>query len=187
MSNNDNWKNNVIQFAQLIAELEAAGVFNDSKLWVDLRQSMKVHEACLAELVDRASAEWDKYKEDPKPYKIKIIWGGVIAIEERPICNYEFSTQQEMDAFIEGMNESEGWEDWDIITEDDYTHCDKCGERIPIVLAVVNPETEQWMCRKCLQKDEAINTPCPHCGREENGKWYVPCPSDDCPSLQEDE
>jgi hypothetical protein len=27
-----------------------------------------------------------------------------------------------------------------------------------------------------------IHTPCPHCGREENGKWFSPCPSDDCPS-----
>lgn len=27
-----------------------------------------------------------------------------------------------------------------------------------------------------------INTPCSSCGREEDGHWYVPCPSDDCPS-----
>lgn len=27
-----------------------------------------------------------------------------------------------------------------------------------------------------------INTPCPHCGREEDGRWFAPCPSDDCPS-----
>lgn len=26
------------------------------------------------------------------------------------------------------------------------------------------------------------NRPCPDCGREEDGKWYDPCPSDDCPS-----
>lgn len=29
---------------------------------------------------------------------------------------------------------------------------------------------------------QTISTPCPHCGREENGQWFVPCPSDDCPS-----
>jgi hypothetical protein len=31
-----------------------------------------------------------------------------------------------------------------------------------------------------------INTPCPSCGREEDGKWFKPCPSDDCPSHWED-
>lgn len=28
----------------------------------------------------------------------------------------------------------------------------------------------------------AVGSPCPYCGREENGKWFEPCPSDDCPS-----
>ena len=27
-----------------------------------------------------------------------------------------------------------------------------------------------------------IGGPCKACGREENGKWYSPCPSEDCPS-----
>ena len=26
------------------------------------------------------------------------------------------------------------------------------------------------------------NEPCPVCGREEEGNWFTPCPSDDCPS-----
>lgn len=30
-----------------------------------------------------------------------------------------------------------------------------------------------------------IETPCPHCGREEDGQWVTPCPSDDCPSDDE--
>ena len=25
-----------------------------------------------------------------------------------------------------------------------------------------------------------INAPCPECGRESDGKWLYPCPSDDC-------
>ena len=29
---------------------------------------------------------------------------------------------------------------------------------------------------------EQIEGPCPHCGRVEDGHWYSPCPSDDCPS-----
>jgi hypothetical protein len=37
-------------------------------------------------------------------------------------------------------------------------------------------------------KSKKIDTPCPHCGREEHqefeplGTWYKPCPADDCPS-----
>jgi len=27
------------------------------------------------------------------------------------------------------------------------------------------------------------SAPCPYCGRNEDGKWFNPCPSDDCPSL----
>lgn len=30
--------------------------------------------------------------------------------------------------------------------------------------------------------EKKINTPCPSCGRNEEGKWFAPCPSDDCPS-----
>ena len=42
-------------------------------------------------------------------------------------------------------------------------------------------QTSTGRCKK-------INTPCPHCGREEYrdfeplGYWYSPCPADDCPS-----
>jgi hypothetical protein len=25
-----------------------------------------------------------------------------------------------------------------------------------------------------------LNQPCPECFREEDGKWFYPCPSDDC-------
>ena len=31
-------------------------------------------------------------------------------------------------------------------------------------------------------KEHRIECPCPYCGRHEAGHWYVPCPSDDCPS-----
>ncbi len=32
----------------------------------------------------------------------------------------------------------------------------------------------------------AIDTPCPSCGREEDGHWFTPCPSEDCPSHWEE-
>lgn len=31
------------------------------------------------------------------------------------------------------------------------------------------------------------NGACPFCGREENGRWFIPCPSDDCPSNMPEE
>jgi len=36
------------------------------------------------------------------------------------------------------------------------------------------------MCRK--KNVRQVNHPCAHCGRAEGGRWFVPCPSDDCPS-----
>lgn len=30
--------------------------------------------------------------------------------------------------------------------------------------------------------ETVIDTPCPHCFREEAGHWITPCPADDCPS-----
>ena len=54
----------------------------------------------------------------------------------------------------------------------------------------VVPPTEPAVLEIALQAhfahegliDEPVEPPCPHCGREEDGKWFTPCPSDDCPS-----
>lgn len=32
------------------------------------------------------------------------------------------------------------------------------------------------------QTETPTDEPCPVCFREEDGKWFTPCPSDDCPS-----
>lgn len=31
-------------------------------------------------------------------------------------------------------------------------------------------------------EERVLLHPCPHCGREEDGRWFAPCPADDCPS-----
>ncbi len=56
---NKYWKNNKIQFARLIAELEACGAFND-KVMNDLSVSMGLEIARIKELIERASNEHDK-------------------------------------------------------------------------------------------------------------------------------
>jgi len=37
-----------------------------------------------------------------------------------------------------------------------------------------------------LNEPEEVTHPCPHCYREnDDGTWFTPCPSDDCPSRDE--
>ena len=56
------WKNNSLQFARLIAELEMAGAFTKKNLMADLRESMDLTDAEICEIVERASNEWDRIK-----------------------------------------------------------------------------------------------------------------------------
>lgn len=61
----DNWENDAIQFARLIAEMEAAGYFaSDSRrLERKLVASMDLEPGQLAELVERAQGVWDDIKD----------------------------------------------------------------------------------------------------------------------------
>lgn len=56
------WKNNRLQFARLIAELEMAGAFTKNSLMSDLRESMDLTDEQICEIVERASNVWDKAK-----------------------------------------------------------------------------------------------------------------------------
>lgn len=56
------WKNNRLQFARLIAELEASGVFAKKGVMKDLQESMDLDEDQILELVERASNDWDATK-----------------------------------------------------------------------------------------------------------------------------
>lgn len=67
---NKNWKNNAIQFPRLIAELEAVGAFTHS-IMADLSGEMDLSKEEIAEIVDRAQAEWDKIKLRTLPPNIK--------------------------------------------------------------------------------------------------------------------
>jgi hypothetical protein len=54
----ENWHNDPLQFARLIAEIESAGGFTTA-LIADLSASMDLEEAKVCELIDRAQAAWD--------------------------------------------------------------------------------------------------------------------------------
>lgn len=92
--------------------------------------------------------------------------------------------------------------------------CARCGGKNVQGVAWINLNTEElgedfgsWdatdtkWCLDCDDHTEILNTdepeqaamiptqtdgPCPHCGRQADGKWVSPCPSDDCPSHDEE-
>ena len=48
-----------------------------------------------------------------KKYKVKITWG-VTSWGDAQTKTYEFKTEKEMDAFLYGVDESNGWLSYDI-------------------------------------------------------------------------
>jgi hypothetical protein len=65
ISNNptDNWRDDLVQFARLIAEIEANGVISDNADLRGLLDSMDTSTKDLLELIDRAQKYWDRIKE----------------------------------------------------------------------------------------------------------------------------
>jgi hypothetical protein len=61
---NAKWDNNELQFARLIAEIEAAGGFT-KRLVQDLCTSMDLEKNQITELIDRAQSHWDGAKDMP--------------------------------------------------------------------------------------------------------------------------
>jgi hypothetical protein len=62
---NAKWNNNELQFARLIAELEAAGAFTVAVMQ-DLCVSMDLEKNEVTELIDRAQNHWDEMKAMPR-------------------------------------------------------------------------------------------------------------------------
>ena len=60
-SPNKNWKNDALQFARLIAELEMAGAFTP-EINALLRESMDLEQIWIDDLVNRAVVNWNKIK-----------------------------------------------------------------------------------------------------------------------------
>lgn len=60
-----NWENDAIQFARLIAEMEAAGYFaaDSRRLERNLLASMDLEPGNLSELIERAQEVWTYVKE----------------------------------------------------------------------------------------------------------------------------
>ncbi len=56
------WANDQIQFARLLAELNAYGVCNNKKLMAFLRESMDLTNNEIEDLFDRAENKWEEIK-----------------------------------------------------------------------------------------------------------------------------
>lgn len=50
-------------------------------------------------------------KTDKKPFKIRIRWGE--SLSDGCTRTYKFATQAELNAFIKGIQECEGWQGWE--------------------------------------------------------------------------
>lgn len=62
-----------------------------------------------------------------------------------------------------------------------YAHCEECNT--PGVYSEFMVDGLDDLLRQAAEQTETpTDEPCPVCFREEDGKWFTPCPSDDCPS-----
>ena len=53
-------------------------------------------------------------------YSVSIRWGSnTIPENERPICQYVFKTQAELDAYLQGVDDGNGWMDYEIIEDEE--------------------------------------------------------------------
>lgn len=53
------------------------------------------------------------------PFKVKIVWGSTESnYTEKQPCTYSFKTEEELTAFLDGVEEACGWMDYEVVDED---------------------------------------------------------------------
>ena len=55
---------------------------------------------------------------DPKPHKVRMKWGSGMGGDEKPVSDYEFASVEELNAFLYGCDEANGWLDMEQIDPD---------------------------------------------------------------------
>ena len=55
---------------------------------------------------------------DPKPHKVRMKWGSSMGGDEKPVSDYEFASVEELNAFLYGCDEANGWLDMEQIDPD---------------------------------------------------------------------
>ena len=61
-----------------------------------------------------------KLPEQTQPFWCRIEWGSEQTKEENDCAElYQFATEGEMDAFLEGVDEASGWMDYEVVGRSD--------------------------------------------------------------------
>ena len=76
-------------------------------------------------------------KQMNNPIKINIAWGSSKSVED--IKEYTFDSEKEYLAFLQGVDESNGWMDYDLIGDDQQCNW---------------PDIETWKLQYCSDKKE---------------------------------
>ena len=72
------------------------------------------NEAC--DYADMMEKENEKV---PQEFEVKILWGAYPE-KDAELQTYKFNTIAEMEAFKKGISEANGWNDYEIMTEEEY-------------------------------------------------------------------
>ena len=118
---------------------------------------------------------------------ITIQWGTVASREDNPPKTYEFNTQAELDAFLLGIDEMDGWMEYEVVEDADPNNdefkCHNCSAihdiedsvKIGEVLMCVDcaPSEDEEFCNNCMEickKEELIGIGdlllCPDCDKK---------------------
>jgi hypothetical protein len=74
--------------------------------------------AALNTLMQSRTAQADSAEAapaDPKPHKVRVKWGSGMGGDEKPVSDYEFASVEELNAFLYGCDEANGWLDMEQI------------------------------------------------------------------------
>lgn len=91
------------------------------RFWVAKRDDGKDEEGPFTQAEAEACAEAqhgyvtsERPKAKPK-FRVCIRWGGSEEARKQGRCDYRFATEAELDAFLYGVDEAQGWLDYKIV------------------------------------------------------------------------
>ena len=154
----DLWSNDIIQFTRFIAEVKMAGLGNGALQL--MKKSMDLDTDQICEIMDRAEELFSAMKEGKHPEKVAIRWkmGSENPIGDLKVTNHKFYTNEEMNAFLEGVNSAIEWPEYEQI--DDPIPCKEC--------AVIfdEPDLNNGYCEECVQENPECLEDCAAGGPE---------------------
>jgi len=90
---------------------------------------------------------------------VTIQWGTVASREGNPPKTYEFNTQAELNAFLFGISEMDGWMEYQIVDpdevvpeDDDFFQCEHCLKYFDIEDSIKRDDV--YFCPRCAKVTE---------------------------------